>query len=91
MQGEGRQECTRAKHSEGRERPHNGRLLAAQTSVGSLPACHRGTVTVFCPRAYRNVSRPGAEKSNLRIRKGVIINDSFEGTTEATKNHGCPA
>jgi len=33
MQGEGRQECTRAKHSEGRERPHFGRLPAAQMSV----------------------------------------------------------
>lgn len=54
MQGEGRQECARAKHSEGRERPHFGRPSAAQTSVGSLPACHHITVTVFCPRAYRN-------------------------------------
>ena len=25
---------------------------------GSLPACHHGAVTVFCPRAYRNVFDP---------------------------------
>ena len=58
MQGGGRQEYTRAKHSEGRERPHFGRPSAAQTPVGSLPACHHVTVTVFCPRAYRNVLDP---------------------------------
>ena len=46
MQGGGRQEYTRAKHSEGRERPHFGRPSAAQTPVGSLPACHHVTVTV---------------------------------------------
>jgi hypothetical protein len=55
MQEGGRQECTRAKHSEGRERPHFGQPSAAQKSVGSLPACHHKTVTVFCPRAYTNV------------------------------------
>jgi len=50
-----------AKHSEGRERPPFGRLPAAQMSVGSLPACHRGTVTVFCPRACRDVINPIAD------------------------------
>jgi hypothetical protein len=58
MQEGGRQECTRAKHSEGRERPHFGRPSAAQTPVGSLPAHHHRTVTVFCPREYRNVFDP---------------------------------
>jgi len=72
MQGSGRQECARAKHSEGRERPHFGRPSAAQTSVGSLPACHHTTVTVFCPRAYRNVFDPksrGEENSIAERRR----------------------
>src|SRR6266404_888888 len=67
MQGGGLQECTRAKHSEGRERPHFGRLSAAQTSVGSLPACHHRTVTVFCPRAYRNVFDPKSREEEYPI------------------------
>jgi hypothetical protein len=61
MQEGGRQECARAKHSEGRERPHFERPSAAQKSVGSLPASHHRTVTVFCPRACRDVIKPIAE------------------------------
>src|ERR1700693_4558640 len=75
---------------EGATPPHFGRPSAAQRSVGSLPACHHRTVTVFCPRAYRNVSRPSAEKEELRIRKGANTNGGLESTTEATKNHCCP-
>jgi hypothetical protein len=37
MQGSGRQECARAKHSEGRERPHFGRPPAAQKFGGVAP------------------------------------------------------
>jgi hypothetical protein len=67
MQERGRQECTRAKHSEGRERPHFGRPSAAQSSAGSLPARHHRTVTVFCPRAYRNVFDPKSREEENPI------------------------
>jgi hypothetical protein len=54
--------CTRAKHSDGRERPHFCAGRAAQKVCGVAPARHRGTVTVFCPRAYRDVIDLNTEK-----------------------------
>ncbi len=34
---------------------------------GVAPARHAGSVTVFLPRAYRDVSRPIAESKQFRI------------------------
>jgi len=38
--------------------------------VGSLPACHRGTVTAFYPRAYRIVSKSEGGEEGISNTEG---------------------
>jgi len=49
---------------------------------GVAPGRHPGTVTVFCPRAYRVVSESECGEVKLPKPRGDDVDVSFESTTQ---------
>ena len=57
---------------------------------GVAPARHAGSVTMFCPRAYREAIEPECKVQTILNSKGENLDASSESTNQTTEDYTNP-